>query len=279
MDSTIAAAEAEATRKLEEKRRLWEEHRRSPDYEHAFGRLTLVTEQFIETLRMCWMAASRAPNYVERSVVLRLTDDMLECAVIQHTAVENTARNTARRELRYLLELGVKALFVDQQMPTSPFEHRLAFFERRVSTSGVTPELNDLQLEMLDEDGRRGFIRDMGRAYGLTSNYVHPSVDQIRERIDAAASGVGLGFDSAEVVASVADQTFDVYGLVLVLILHSLGATAAGDVLEGGYGEAENWLFRRHPYVAKIDEYFDYKAERAKRLERLRQWRASASAG
>jgi hypothetical protein len=211
---------------------------------------------------------------VDHSVVLRSTDDMLECAVIQHVAVEQTAQNTARRELRYLLELSVKALFVDQHMPRSPFDHRLAFLERKVKTHGLTPELDQLQLDMFDAAAKTAFVEDMGRAYGRASKYVHPSVEQIRERTDAAAAGLPLGFDSADALAAVAKQIFDVYGMVLVLVLHSLGPAITGDVMEAAFGEDESWLFRRHRHVAKVDESFDYKAERHGRLPLLNSWRA-----
>jgi hypothetical protein len=223
-------------------------------------------------LQVCWFAATRIPDYADRSVLLRSTDDMLECAVILHNAVEHGARNNARRELRYLLELAVKALFVDQQMPRSGFDHRLTFLEKKVKTHSL-PELDQLQLHMFDESARQAFVRDVGRAHGWTSKYVHPSVEQIRERTEAAASGLPLGFDSADVLRSVAQQIFDVYGLILVLVLHSLGPSAAGDVVESAFGEDEDWLFRQHRHVAKLDEYFDYKTERRDRCDTLRGWR------
>jgi hypothetical protein len=74
----------------------------------------------------------------------------------------------------------------------------------------------------------------------------------------------------------VAKHIFDVYGLVLVLVLHSLGTSVAGDVMEAAFGEDESWLFRRHRHVAKVDEHFDYKAERHGRVQLLNGWRDRA---
>jgi len=278
MDDPLEITRAHRESELDQKRQEWERRRTTPEYVKASTDLTRIRDEFIRTLRVCWFAATRIPEYVDRSVVLRSTDDMLECAVIQHIAVEHTARNTAQRELRYLLELAVQALFVDQQMPRSPFDHRLAFLERKVTTHGLTPELDELQLHMFDGSARKAFVTDMGRAYGRASKYVHPSVEQIRERSEAAASGLPLGFDSADVLQSLAQRIFEVYGLVLVLVLHSLGPTAAGDVMESAFGEDEDWLFRQHRHIARMDEYFDYKAERCHRLELLRKWRGRSFA-
>lgn len=38
-----------------------------------------------------------------------------------------------------MVDLAIKALYVDQHMPTSSLEHRLVFFDRKLDPSSITP--------------------------------------------------------------------------------------------------------------------------------------------
>jgi len=211
--------------------------------------------------------------------MLRAIDEMLECAVMHEVAVRKTARNIAKRDLRYLLELSVKALYVDQAVPTATYDQRRTFFARQVSAKGLERELRQLSLYLLDEGDRQNFRAAVMAAYGVTSQYVHPSPAQIEERLSVQEAGAPLGFDNADVVSEFASLAFDVYGLVGVLVLHSLGGSTAGDVMESVYGEDAGWEFRRHTYVGLVDAHFDYKAERGGRVAQLQEWRRPVGQG
>ena len=258
---------------LQSRQEAWRRHRRSEPYKTARRRLLAARDEFIGLLQVCWFASTRVPELTGRSFVLRSIDDMLECAVVQEIVVRQTARNTAKREMRYLLELAVKGLFVDQKMPTAPFDQRLVFFERKVSSSGLERELRQLDLFLLDDAGAKAFRSAVISAFGAACQYVHPSIAQIEDRLSIRGAGVDLGFDTAELVDEFAKVAFDVYGLVAVIVLHSIGSSIAGDVLEGGYGDQAEWQLRRHPYVTMVDAFFDYKAERQERLVQLKEWR------
>jgi|1186.fasta_scaffold216415_3 hypothetical protein len=103
----------------------------SPEYQAQLARLGRIASDFVSTLRLAWLAATRAGNWVDKSLFMRSIDDLNQSAILVRTAVHDGARNSARRELRYMIELAIKALFIDQQMPKSPLQHRLIYFDER----------------------------------------------------------------------------------------------------------------------------------------------------
>jgi hypothetical protein len=63
--------------------------------------------------------------------------------------------------------------------------------------------------------------------------------------------------------------------LVLVLLFETIGVSFAGDIWEtGGLTDRDDWVFHGHPLIAALDEHFDYKAERQKRLGEIKKRRA-----
>jgi hypothetical protein len=204
---------------------------------------------------------------------MRATDDVIESAVMLSFAIENGARNPARRELRYLLELSVQSLFVDQKMQRSSFEDRLTFFDKKVNKSGVMPEVDKIDLYLLPAKTDE-IIADIKSAFRRASQYVHPSVNQIEERLKLANANITIGFDSADTLRSINDELFEVFALVLTLYFHTVGQSTCGDLFEGLFSDMPEWSFHWHRHIVSIDEKYDYKAERQGRLQHLRQSRA-----
>jgi hypothetical protein len=207
-------------------------------------------------------------------MLMRSTDDFIESGVCVRRVVEEGARNPARRELRYLIELAIKALFVDQSMPQSSFEHRLIFFDRKVNANAITPEVNQLILDLVQGEERQNIVSDLKAAYARVCKYVHPSVNQIGERVELAKQGITIGYDNAAELKAFNDEVFEVFALVLVLIFHGLGPSTCGDIFEGLFSNWQDWAYHSHRHVVKIDESYDYKAERQGRLEDLKRQRA-----
>jgi hypothetical protein len=257
-----------------ERREAYEREQASDAYQHELRRLARICTDFLRTLTSCWICATRIPDFVNKSMLMRSTDDFIESSVCVRRSVEEGARNPARRELRYLIELAIKTLFVDQSMPQSSFEHRLIFFDRKVNADGITPEVNQLRLSLVPEAERQNIVSDLIAAYARACQYVHPSIKQIEERVELAEQGVTIGYDSAAELKAFNDEVFEVFALVLVLIFHGLGPSTCGDMFEGLFNHWQNWGFHAHRHVIRIDKGYDYKAERQGRLEELNQQRA-----
>lgn len=246
----------------------------SPEYQEQLARLSQLMFDFVATLRLCWFAATRAGEWVEKSLFMRSIDDFLESAVMIRSAINDGARNTARRELRYMIELAIKALYVDQKMPSSPLDHRLIFFDRKVDPSSISC-VRDLSFSILAAAEAGTAVKKLMAAYSRACEYVHPSVAQIEERLELRERGISPGFETAAELRQSNDELFEAWSLVLVLLFEAIGGSFSGDILEtGGLSHRDEWVFHGHPLVAAIDEHFDYKSERKGRLNEIQQRRA-----
>lgn len=246
----------------------------APEYQAEIERLHRIAFDFVATLRLCWIAATRAGDWVDASLFMRSVDDLMQSAILVRTAVHEGARNSARREVRYMIELAIKALYVDQKMPNSPLDARLIYFDRKLDPSSITP-VKDLAFAIVAGSDAKSVTDKLLAAYSRACVYVHPSVRQIQERLDLAARGASPGFETADELRQSNDEVFEAFSLILVLLFEAIGGSFAGDIWEtGGLGDRDDWVFHGHPLVAALDENFDYKHERQAKLQQIKDRRA-----
>lgn len=246
----------------------------SPEYQTQLARLGRITSDFFSTLTLCWFTTTRAGDWVDKSLFMRSIDDLNQSAILVRTAVHGGARNSARRELRYMIELAIKALYVDQHMPTSLLEHRLIFFDRKLDPASITP-VKELKFAILADPHAEKVVQKLLAAYSRACEYVHPSVRQIEERLRLAEKGVWPGFETAAELRQSNDEVFEGFSLVLVLLFEAIGGSFACDIWEtAGLSDRDDWVFHGHSLVAALDEHFDYKAERQERLQTIKERRA-----
>jgi hypothetical protein len=217
-----------------------------------------------------FVGATRDPVLTTRSLFFRAFDDVTEAAIMTVHAVGEGAMNTARREIRYLLERTVQALYVDERMSPAPFDQRLEFLRsKRVAATGVQ-RVKNLGLDMLAEPTRDAFRKRVIDAWSDASAYAHPTLRQIQERLELRESGVTIGFESVDVLAGTVDRIVVAFEIVAVLALHAVPRSLAGDLVEF---LAEDWTFRGSRFVVEIDAAFDYKAEREDQLASITERR------
>ncbi|MBL8792396.1 MAG: hypothetical protein JNM56_00680 [Planctomycetia bacterium] len=251
--------------------------RASAPYQQQLARLGQITHAFLSTLRLSAFAVTRDPSLPEVSFFLRNLDDLVESAVMAAAAFREGGLNSGRRELRFMLELAVQALFVDEQMGRAPFEQRLVFFERKMKHTSVE-HVKDLRLEMLG-GSRADFVAETVRAWANASQYVHPTPPQLREKLALRERGVTPGCETVEQLETCVDQLFQAASIVVALAFHAIGSAFTGDILVDSLDGMDGWPFHASRFVAAVDEYFDYKHERqasladikARRERRLRQ--------
>jgi hypothetical protein len=271
---TVESLFAQLRTDLEEKQKRHQAIVESAEYQVQLARLGQMTGDFLVTLRLCWIATTRAGDWVNKSLFMRSIDDLMQSALLIRTAVQEGLRNSARRESRYMVDLAIKALYVDQHMPTSSLEHRLIFFDRKLDPSSITP-VKDLKFNILAAPQAQLVIDKLLAAYSRACAYVHPSVRQIEERLELVERGISPGFETADELRESNDEVFEVLSLVLVLVFEAIGGAFAGDIWEtAGLGDRAGWVFHGHPLVAALDEHFDYKAERRERLPEIQERRA-----
>ena len=63
--------------------------------------------------------------------------------------IQNGMHNPAAREIRFMIESGVKQLFVDQQKTGEKFEEKLKFLHEEVDRSSISM-VSELKLDAFD---------------------------------------------------------------------------------------------------------------------------------
>lgn len=254
--------EALRAKAAEEQRRrdAHEIERGRPEYTDAVERIRKVAMGFARTLESCVVAATRAPEFVDRSLFLRSVDDLASSAIMAAFAFSEGGLSAGRRELRFLLELAVQSAYTDAQMGSADFDARLAFFKHKTKHTSVD-YIKDLGFPMLG-DLEAEYQKAVKDAWITASNYVHPTSRQLREKLELRARGVWPGFETAREMDDCARALFEATSLAVVLAFHVVGPAFAGDIFAGALHGNEDWPFHASRFVAAVDAAFDYKHER-----------------
>lgn len=247
--------------------------RESPEYRAQVERMQRDALAFAQTLQTAMLATTRAPNFVDNSFFLRNIDDIASSAVMAAFAFREGGLNAGRRELRFLLELGVQAAYVDEQSASADFATKIEVFARIKKPNSVD-HIKDLALPMLG-DARDRFTRHAVRSWARASAYVHPTRKQLEEKLALRARGISPGFETHDELRVCADALFHACAIGVVLAFHVVGQAFTGDMLVDGLDLADGWPFHASPFVAKVDAAFDYKHERQDRLAEVAARRAA----
>ncbi|MCB9846740.1 MAG: hypothetical protein H6811_12240 [Phycisphaeraceae bacterium] len=222
---------------------------------------------FAKSVSAIHQYATRCPGLVDTHIFFRVSDLLIQSGLAGSLLLAEGMRNPGRREARFLLEASVKLLFVDQSMPTSTLEHRLVFYERKVSSSGLADELKGVKFGLLASATADELVRETLRLYGHLSQFVHISHEQVAKHLEDQRGGLTIGFDTLESLGAASSDLFRVYDLAIVACLHAIGPSLAGDMMVAL--QDSKWVFHAGKYLSDLDAHYDYKAERQSQLEQL----------
>jgi len=246
----------------------------SPEYKDEMQKTISMRISMIECLLFCYMDTARDSESAQNNFMLRLFDDLIQSV----TSVEHLARqgfmNNCKRELRYLLELALKANFIVRSAFSDDFESQVKKFEKMLNSSNINP-INKLPISYLDQVQETEFKTSVKELYGFLCKYVHASTHQIQERVSLAAKGRTIGYEGTDALKELNGLLESVYSSVIVLLFNSLPQHVAGDFLVHEDGGIVNWYFNQSRFVAMIDTKFDYKYERQNKLKELTETRLS----
>ena len=238
----------------------------SAEYQEAIASIRNTVVGLFKTLNLCEFAAARWPAYQERYLFPRHVDDIGEAALTAQLAVEKGALNATRCELRYMLEVAVNTAFVDEAKSDRDLDGRLSFYMSNAVKKQNIDHVRDLPLRMLS-DSREEFMDETLKAWVRSTNYVHLTKRRIDEKITLRAEGVRIGFETPEMVATVATEVHKVCRIIIVLAFETIGPAFTGDILvNGGLNYYEAWPFHTNRFVAEVDAHFDYRHERQESL-------------
>ncbi len=254
---------------MQEVKRKSAEHekmRSSNKYKAELEFLRSTVRDFIHTLRLCEIAASRWQEFGEKYLLPRHFDDIVEAALTAQLAIENGALNPAHRELRYMLEVAVNVTYVDEVRAKDAFDERIAYYRGKKVKKANVDHVFELPLRLLG-DYKNPFATSVRSAWTRASNYVHLTKRRIDEKLRLREEGVTLGMETVEMLQDIIADVHEACSIVIVLTFETIGPSFTGDLLVGSLAEQDQWAFHANEYIAKIDSYFDYKHERQNMLE------------
>lgn len=258
----------ESARKAHEHEKL----RESEEYQAELSFLRQTIHDLIHSFRICEIAASRWQVFSESYLFPRHFDDIVEAALTAQFAIENGALNSARRELRYILEVAVNIAYVDEVKAQTSFEERISYYRSGSVNKSNVDHIFHIPLRLLGTH-KEPFAVSVRDAWVRASNYVHLTKRRINEKLQLREQGFTLGFETLDMLRQVVAEVHEVCSIVIVLIFETIGSSFTGDILVDSLDEHDNWVFHASEYIATIDSYFDYKYERKDKLDDITQRR------
>ncbi len=235
-----------------------------------FKRLKQITQSFFDTVLFSIFNYSRGPSNWKDNFILRVSDEFIEGLESIEKMIENGFRNQCRRELRFLIEVAIKATFITQTNTEEDFETQLVTYRKLLKNPGIN-SVNRIKFPFIKDEGFiKDFRVDIKRMYGDLCNYVHLTPEQLTEKITLSKDG--KPFDKLskvefEILNSEIAKTFS---YICVLFFNSMPQYVVGDFFEPGLPD---YYFNKSKYIAEIDKEFDYKHERQAKLEKLTETR------
>ncbi|MDX1766614.1 MAG: DUF5677 domain-containing protein [Arenibacter troitsensis] len=233
-----------------------------------------LCNSFFDSIIFSIFNYQRGPLDFKDNFFLRVSDEFVETLSSIELLIENGYRNQCRRECRFIIELAIKAAYINQQNDNEHFEVQIQNFERLLKDSGISiiKELNypffDSDTELIEE-----FSLEIRRMYGTLCKYVHTSPDQLLEKIQIAESRTELGKLTLEEYRTLNYEIGKTFSYITVLLFNSMPHYVVGDFMEP---RKEDYYFNKSKFVMKIDEAFDYKHERQLTLEEFKKRRTLA---
>lgn len=192
-------------------------------------------------------------------LLFRFAPHMVESTLSITANAKEGLQNSARRELRFLLEAAVKLSSRDFHPEAKTFDERLSGLNDR------DQRFEDYVSSLLyfdDFEGPSETNSAILSLYSELSRYVHATVPQFKDAMARARRNEEAGMESVATLNRFNGLAFQVYDLVLVRVFHGIGLSMAGDIFTGILDDEPKWRFHKGKHVAKLSKCFDYKHER-----------------
>jgi hypothetical protein len=186
--------------------------------------------------------------------------------------IKEGLHDPARREMRFLVEAAVKALWLDQGSPPPRGDHGagavlppITVAEKIAVLDGLGRErfdqvVDSLRFGMLDESASHQYRQTAKSLYGILSTNTHVSSRNVERDLANFDKGKHFAFETVADVNAIARLLRQVLDLALASHFEAFDQGLVGDLFEPHF--APNWSFLKTPLVAAIDRHFDYKYER-----------------
>lgn len=234
--------------------------RDSRAFKNAIAYNRRICTSFIHLLHLANIMVSRSQALSEHTLSIRMTDYFLQSAVVVTYLIENGFHGPAKRELRFLLEAGIKFLVTDQRWSAATIEAKNKHIAELPDR--FREIVDTLSLPGLDQTTQSEMRRRILDLYGSLSTIVHASQAQVAMDLKRWEHGAPIGFETVSHANTMNQLCLDVFDIGVVLSLHSVGLSLAGDIFTAVLDEQPKWVFHKSRFSAALSRYFDYKVER-----------------
>ena len=203
-------------------------------------------------------------NYRYNHPLSILWIDLFESATSITLMTEAGVLNSARRELRFILESSIKIAFIHQENPDLSIDQKLESF-RSFFDSGSISSKRRIDLRLLPADLQQSFYDELGRLHGETSRYVHLTTDQIRDRLEWLERRRFEGRDISPHVSILNKLIKRVLCASVVLLLHSAEFSVIREFLLEKLPDQAYWFLENNEYVRGVRKSV-YEMDKLRRL-------------
>ena len=244
----------------------------SEEYKEEYQRHLDILNSFLQCMAFIQFDCSRNTTLRNKLFCLSVIDDILQSTVAIKCLAAEGIRNSCRRELRYLIELSIKACLLSQQHSEENAEDQISEFHKTIESTNISM-INQIDFYFLKEAEKANFITETKRIYGELCLYVHATPQQMQERISLDLRGRYIGREGTNELKELNDEIGKALSYVLILFFHAIPDWCVGDYIVEQDGSTVATYFSKSKYFSYIDEYFDYKCERQDKLEKIKSIR------
>ncbi|MCB5175539.1 hypothetical protein [Microvirga lenta] len=254
-----------------------EKLRASEPFQQALKRVDKLVWEYGEAINAIDFQSTRWPPFYEEFISLRMKQQFAECVISAGQLIKEGFHTPARRELRFLVEASVKALWLDTGSPEISDSRREKPISKLSDVKAKVGALDDLgrerfagivkslKFKMIDDAGAEIFRSAALDLYSKLSTHVHVSSQNIGKDLQRFEKGQDIGFETVKDVNSMADLMQRVLDLALASHFEAFMPSLVGDIFVEIFDENKRWTFHKTPLVAAVSRHFDYKAERQSR--------------
>jgi hypothetical protein len=257
---------ADAARELDRRIAEHELMRSGDQYTSELTFTWRLTMDFARAVHAVALAFTRYPES-NKWLLSATADDVIESSIAIASLARDGVFGAGRRELRYVLEAVVKAVYCDQVLPGD------AVLQDRISWTSDSNNVPRSSVDVIDRVTLRmvpdpADYRDAVRSlFGSLSGYTHVSRPQMEERLRRVGRGEYIGFEQPRTLRAFNAVLRNAYDAVLALVFEGFGPSFTGDVFVQILDDERSWKFHRSRYVSGVSAHFDYKHERKTRRE------------
>lgn len=241
----------------------------SKEYKAEYERHLDILNSFLRAMVYIQLICKRSVIMNNKLFCLSVIDDLIQSLVAIKCLCVEGIRNPCRRELRYMIELSIKACLVSQKRSIKSIEEQISEYRQIIKSTNISM-IKEIDLYFFSESQKERFVKEVSRLYGKLCTYVHSTPQQMMERIELNKKGRCIGFEGTGELYELNNEIGDVLSSILILFFHTIPRWCVGDYLVESNGYTVNSYYCKYRFFAIIDEVFDYKHERQDKLNEIK---------